>query len=55
MVDLERRSLQVDGPVIVDIDDVVDRLPASMVFAVRVNGAREALQLRVSEPTPEAV
>jgi deazaflavin-dependent oxidoreductase (nitroreductase family) len=55
VVDLERRSLQVDGPVIVDIDDVVDRLPASMVFAVRVNGAREALQLRVSEPTPEAV
>ena len=52
VVDLEGRSLQVDGPVIVDIDDVVDLLPASMVFAVRVNGAREALRLRVSEPTP---
>ena len=52
VVDLEGRSLQVNGPVIVDIDDVVDLLPASMVFAVHVNGAREALRLRVSEPTP---
>lgn len=52
VVNLEGRSLQVNGPVVVDIDDVVDLLPASMVFAVRTNGAREALRLRVSDPTP---
>lgn len=52
VVDLEGRRFQVHGPVIVDIDDVVDLLPASMVFAVRVNGAREALRLRISETTP---
>jgi deazaflavin-dependent oxidoreductase (nitroreductase family) len=52
VVDLEGHSLRVDEPAVVDIDDVVDLLPASMVRTVRFNGAREALRLRVSEPTP---
>lgn len=52
VVDLEGHSLRVDEPGVVDIDDVVDLLPASIVRTVRFNGAREALRLRVSEPTP---
>ena len=51
VVDLEGHSLGVHEPTVVDIDDVVDVLPVSMVRTVRFNGAREALRLRVSEPT----
>ena len=52
MVDLEGRSLRVGETAVVGIDDVVDLLPDSMMRVVRFNGAREALRLRVSEPTP---
>ena len=48
VVDLEGRSLTVDGPAVVDIDDVIGLLPPSMVRLVRLNGAREAARLRVS-------
>jgi deazaflavin-dependent oxidoreductase (nitroreductase family) len=48
IVDLEGRSLTVDEPAVVDIDDVIGLLPASMVLTVRFNGAREAVQMRVS-------
>ena len=52
VVELEGRSLTVDKPAVVAIDDVIDLLPAPMVRTVRFNGAHEALRLRVSEPTP---
>jgi deazaflavin-dependent oxidoreductase (nitroreductase family) len=52
VVDLEGRSLRVGETAVVAIDDVVDLLPDSMIRIVRFNGAREALRLRVSEPTP---
>ena len=48
VVDLEGRSLQVDEPEVVDIHNVIDLLPASMVRTVRFNGAREAARLHVS-------
>jgi deazaflavin-dependent oxidoreductase (nitroreductase family) len=48
VVDLEGRSLEVDEPAVVDIEDVIDLLPASMVRTVRFNGSREAVQMRVS-------
>jgi hypothetical protein len=48
VVDLEGRSLTVDEPAAVDIDGVIGLLPASMVRTVRFNGAREAVQMRVS-------
>ncbi len=50
VVELHGRSLRVDEPAVVDIDAVIDLLPAAMVRIVRMNGAREALRLRVSEP-----
>ena len=50
-VDLDGRSLTVHEPTVVDIDEIVELLPASMVRTVRFNGAREALRLRVAEPT----
>jgi deazaflavin-dependent oxidoreductase (nitroreductase family) len=52
VVDLGGSSLRVDKPAVVDIDDVVGLLPAPMVRTVRLNGAREALRLRVSESKP---
>jgi deazaflavin-dependent oxidoreductase (nitroreductase family) len=52
VVDLQGHSRRVDKPAVVDINDVVDLLPVPMVRTVRFNGAREALRLRVSEPTP---
>jgi deazaflavin-dependent oxidoreductase (nitroreductase family) len=48
VVDLEGRSLMVDEPAVVDIDDVIGLLPAPMVRTVRFNGARDAVRLRVS-------
>ncbi|MDH3262201.1 MAG: hypothetical protein OEM81_04015 [Acidimicrobiia bacterium] len=48
VVDLEGRSLRVNGPAVVDIDDVVGLLPAPMVRTVRLNGARDAVRMRVS-------
>jgi deazaflavin-dependent oxidoreductase (nitroreductase family) len=50
VVDLQHRSLQVDEPVVVDIDDVVGDLSDSMVRTVRLNGARRAARLRLAEP-----
>ena len=50
IVDLKGRSLQVDEPMVADIDDVMGLLPAWMVRTVRLNGAREAVRLHVSEP-----
>jgi deazaflavin-dependent oxidoreductase (nitroreductase family) len=47
VIDLDGRSLGCDDPAVVDIHEVVDLLPPSMVRTVRLNGAREALQLRV--------
>ena len=53
VVDLAGRSLRVDEPAVVDIDDVTGFLPASMVRTVRLNGARAAVRMRVSDvPTP---
>ncbi len=49
VVDLEGRSLRVYEPAVVDIDDVIGLLPAPMVRTVRLNGAREAVRLHVSE------
>lgn len=48
VVDLEGRSLTVDKPAVVAIDDVIGILPAPMVRTVRLNGAREAARLHVS-------
>jgi deazaflavin-dependent oxidoreductase (nitroreductase family) len=48
VVDLEGRSLTVDQPAVVDIDDVTGLLPAPMVRTVRLNGARDAVRMRVS-------
>jgi deazaflavin-dependent oxidoreductase (nitroreductase family) len=50
MVDLEGDSLRVDEPAVVDVDSVVDLLPATMVRTIRFNGAREAVRLRILEP-----
>jgi deazaflavin-dependent oxidoreductase (nitroreductase family) len=47
-VDLQGRSLQVDEPAVVDIEDVVGLLPESMVRTIRLNGARQAARLHVS-------
>jgi deazaflavin-dependent oxidoreductase (nitroreductase family) len=47
-VDLQGRSLQVDEPAVVDIEDVVGLLPESMVRTTRLNGARQAARLHVS-------
>ncbi len=47
VIDLEGRSLCCEEPAVVDIAEVIDLLPPSMVRAVRLNGAREALRLRV--------
>jgi deazaflavin-dependent oxidoreductase (nitroreductase family) len=52
VVDLDGRSLMVDEPAVVGINDVIDVLPAPMVRTIRFNGAHEALRMRVSEPTP---
>lgn len=49
VVDLKGRSLTVDEPAVVDIDDVLGILPAPMVRTVRLNGARDAVRLRVSQ------
>ena len=54
VVDLEGRSLRVDEPVVVDIDDVIGLLPAPMVRTVRFNGARDAVRLRVSQVATSA-
>jgi deazaflavin-dependent oxidoreductase (nitroreductase family) len=51
VVDLEGHSVRVGEPAVVAMNDVIDLLPAPMVRTVRFNGAREALRLRVSEPT----
>ena len=50
VVVLEGRSLAVDKPAAVDIDDVIGLLPAPMARTVRLNGAREAARLHVSDP-----
>ncbi|MFO7700450.1 MAG: nitroreductase family deazaflavin-dependent oxidoreductase [Acidimicrobiia bacterium] len=50
VVDLEGRTLTVDEPAVVDIDDVISLLPAPMARTVRFNGAREAVLLHVSVP-----
>lgn len=48
VVDLEGRSLRVEEPAVVDIDDVIGLLPSPMVRTVRFNGARDAVRMRVS-------
>jgi deazaflavin-dependent oxidoreductase (nitroreductase family) len=48
VVDLQGRSLEVDEPAVVDIEDVMGLLPADMVRTVRFNGAREAARLHVA-------
>ena len=53
-VDLRGRSLQVDEPVVVDIEDVLGLLPDSLVRTVRLNGTREAARLHVSGPASTA-
>lgn len=56
VVDLEGCSLSVEEPAVVDIDDVVRLLPAPMARTVRLNGARDAVRMRVSKiATPESV
>jgi deazaflavin-dependent oxidoreductase (nitroreductase family) len=54
VVDLEGRSLSVDEPAVVDIHDVIGLLPAPMGRAVRFNGARGAVRLRVSQTVTSA-
>jgi deazaflavin-dependent oxidoreductase (nitroreductase family) len=51
VVDIGGRSLEVDEPAVVDIDDVVGLLPDSLVRVVHVNGAREAARMRISGTT----
>ena len=53
-VDLNALSLRVEEPAIVDIDNVIGFLPASMVRTVRLNGAREAVRLYISPSTTPA-
>jgi deazaflavin-dependent oxidoreductase (nitroreductase family) len=53
-VDLKGRSLQVDEPAVVDIEDVMSLLPTWMVRTVRLNGAREVARLHVAEPAVPA-
>jgi deazaflavin-dependent oxidoreductase (nitroreductase family) len=52
VVDLDGDHLRVDEPQVVDIDDVVDLFPTSMVRTVRFNGAHEAARLHVSGAAP---
>lgn len=55
VVDLRGRSFGVDEPLVVDIEDVIDLLPASMAHTIRFSGAREAVRLRLSPiATPES-
>jgi deazaflavin-dependent oxidoreductase (nitroreductase family) len=54
VVDLAGHSLEVGKPTVVDIDEVVGLLPASMVRTVRFNGAREAARLHVLGPAAPA-
>ena len=49
VVDLEGRSLEVDEPAVVDIDDVIAQLPASMVRIAHLHDTRHAVRTRVSE------
>jgi deazaflavin-dependent oxidoreductase (nitroreductase family) len=55
VVELEGRSLEVDEPAVVNIDDVIGLLPAPMVRTVRFNGAREAVRMRAHASGPAAV
>jgi deazaflavin-dependent oxidoreductase (nitroreductase family) len=48
MVDLDGRTFRVDQPALVDIDDAVGLLPASMVRITHLHGTRHAVRLRVS-------
>ena len=48
VVDLEGRSLKVDQPAVIDIDDVVALLPGPMVRITHLHGTRYAVRLRVS-------
>jgi deazaflavin-dependent oxidoreductase (nitroreductase family) len=46
VVDIKGRSLDVDRPEVVAIEDVASLLPTSMLRVVRLNGACEALRMR---------
>ena len=53
VVDVDGRNLNVDEPAVVDMDEVVELLPASIVRITQMNGTRQAVRLRVSTiPTP---
>jgi deazaflavin-dependent oxidoreductase (nitroreductase family) len=54
-VDLEGRSLQVDEPAVVDIDDVLGLLPDPLVRTARLNGTRQAARLHLSELASDSV
>lgn len=49
VVDLGGRSLTVDRPAVEDIESVIGRFPPLMVRLARLNRARQAVRLRVSE------
>ncbi len=55
VVDLDGRSLAVEEPAVVGIDEVIDLLPIPMIRTVRFNGAREALLLQISQPAPASI
>jgi deazaflavin-dependent oxidoreductase (nitroreductase family) len=48
-IDLEGRTFTVDEPRVVDIDEVVGVLPASLVRLVRMHDTRQAVRMRVPE------
>lgn len=48
VVDLDGRTLDVDRPAVVVIEEVKTLLPVSMRRIVRMNGTREAVRMRVA-------
>lgn len=52
VVDIDGQTLSVDEPTVVDIDEVVALLPASMVRITRLHGTRSVARLRISEIAP---
>jgi deazaflavin-dependent oxidoreductase (nitroreductase family) len=54
VVDLDGRSLEVDEPAVVGIDDVAALLPASMVRITHLHRTHDALRLRITLATTVA-
>ncbi len=51
VIELERRSFTVDGPQVVPVDDVLSLLPSFMVRIVQMHDTKQALRLRVVDPS----